>query len=348
MVFASRQTDELPIVCESMNETAVALSVREGVGFVMAFLIALNMPVLDRRTLSLLGWRRRIRQGAGLIYLHFEAWMGRWLSCLFTPKLLKKPGREIVIIQIANRDQSPESVKAFETRLKACSIQGMQFMQFVSGSFSERLVLQLRNMAALATLTAADQARGSLFAFDDAIMPGEMFSAYIEQFKEKLTERFPNIHARYFGYGHDLKQISHNDWVIKLPEYKVLPPGVEAQIHAIQREVLETIGGVAHAEHGVGDFADTDWTREELVKFVAHRLLNDFEGIANPGGAPERAWRKALQDLELVQDGIKLAQASLERELLRHTLWVFTSKVKPAQARQLLARKAGSLAGLFK
>ncbi|MGC8486333.1 MAG: hypothetical protein ACP5O6_12000, partial [Candidatus Baltobacteraceae bacterium] len=55
---------------------------------------------------------------------------------------------------------------------------------------------------------------GALFAFDDAIMPGTMTEQYCKLFSERLAIAFPGIIIRKYLYGHDLKQISHNDWVL--------------------------------------------------------------------------------------------------------------------------------------
>jgi D-lactate dehydrogenase len=106
---------------------------------------------------------------------------------------------------------------------------------------------------------------------------------------------------------------------------------------------MDEMGGISHAEHGIGDYAATDLPRIEVVKLIAHRLLNDIKGIANPGGAWNTAFNQALQDKALVIDGIAFAHQALARELSRDTLLHGDDTAMPNSIRERLNNNSARL-----
>jgi D-lactate dehydrogenase len=114
----------------------------------------------------------------------------------------------------------------------------------------------------------------------------------------------------------------------------------------MQHQLMDEIGGISHAEHGIGDYAETDLTRAERTKLVAHRLLNDIKGISNPGGSWNKAFKQAIQDKGIAIDGINCAQKALEREVSRNTLLNWSDKTMTIANERLKNNIASILAGI--
>ncbi len=323
----SDRPDEIPILCESMNRPLVSTIVRQGVGYTIACILALGSPFIKRHAARFLRWRSRCIKILPSVYLSMESLMGWCLSRIFTPKLiLKSDFSEMIVIQMAERSHATHTIASFENRLDQFSKKdpdSIQVLKLSPGSFSEKLLLQIRNIAALVTFTLSKIYKGTLFAFDDAIMPGSMTNQYCRLLFANLSNKYPGLVLEPFLYGHDLKKINHNDWIIK----GKLERDEVREIHRIQHRIIHEIGGIAHAEHGVGDYADTDLCRHELVKLVAHHLLNDRQRIANPGGGPERAYQKAIADPTILQDARDFAERALQREEGRDTLLTWSGKL---------------------
>lgn len=320
VIFSIDSTEELPILCESMNRELVSTIVSQGVCYISAFCLAVGSKWIAKHAQKVLAFRNRCIRIFSSLYLRAESFLGRCLSRCFTPKPLKElVFSEMVLVQIAERSHETQYIPAFEERLRHFFQNyqsSIELLPIVPGSFSEKLILQIRNVSALATYTVALMQKGTLFAFDDAIMPGKMTQKYCDALFTELSKKFPGLTMAPLLYGHDLKQISHNDWVIK----KHLSEEEAHEVHQTQLQIIHEVGGFAHAEHGVGDYSDTDLNREELVKLVAHYLVNDPTRIANPGGGPERAFQKAIQDPALVQQAVEFAKKAIEKQLDRGTL----------------------------
>lgn len=320
IIFTNNNISNLPILCESMNDNIVREIIKNGVGYLNAVLLAIAPKFIGKHTSALLKTRTRLIKVCPFLYISIESFVGKILSKMCTPKsLLTLNFTELLVIQAANRNNAQNSIQTFELNLQNFITQNSNFIEILTvkpDSFKERLLLQIRNVSAITTLTLSQQQKGKLFAFDDAIMPGQMLNQYCDLLQNKLEERFPRLVSKAYLYGHDLKQINHNDWIIK----KNLTDAKIKEIHHLQHSLVESIGGIPHAEHGIGDYSDTDLNREGLVKLVAHRLLNDINGIANYGGGPERAFQKAQQDSTIVKDAITFTRQALDRELIRKTL----------------------------
>lgn len=327
MSVGPKNPDELPIFCEHMGSSLAYEIVRNGVTFPSAPFLAMAPNSLTKYFTDMLQIRSQLLVLAPSLYVSAESFAGRLLSRIFTPTPIRTSEyAEMITIQVADRTNLPGNIEAFKRRLAlfVAKNPGVQVLEFVPGSLKERIVLELRNVAALTTKTLSVQKRGALFAFDDAVMPGDMTNLYCRRLVDKLSARFPGLVLLAYLYGHDLKQINHNDWVLLFENAKrVLSHEETDEIYRIQYETMRECGGIPHAEHGVGDHADTDLSREELVKLVAHRLVNDFEGIANPGGGPERAFQKAIRDPLIVQDAVKFAKEAIQRETKRETLFSY-------------------------
>lgn len=318
----------LPILCESMNEPLVKAIVNEGVGFFIAVLLASGWKWVSKNITSLMRLHTSLIQLAPVAYLTASAWIGKCLSRIFTPAAIRnKKFHDMLVLQVANHNNTEENIANFEKKFKLFSEQNPDAIEEItvpSGGFAERMILETRTAAAPAILCIALQKKGTLFPFDDAIMPGQMTHTYQKLLAERIkSKNFPiKLLGAYF-YGHDLKQISHNEWVYTGP----LTPEQIEEIYQLHLATMQEVGGVAHAEHGVGDHADTDLNRDELVKLVAHRYLNDKEGLANPGGGPEKAYKKSCQDKEIYKEGIALGEKVLEQEKAKGTLWTWEGKL---------------------
>ncbi|AHE66779.1 hypothetical protein Loa_01225 [Legionella oakridgensis ATCC 33761 = DSM 21215] len=316
------KTDALPTLCESMNSNIVQEIVTNGFGFLSAILLALKNRWLTGHIQKLLSLRNQLIQLIPSVYIKFELFLGKYLSKLLIPSVIRKSKyKELLVLQVSERESNPGNIANFEKKLSQFiehHPNALQLIQYQPHSFSEKIILNTRMSAALATLTLTIYKRGVLFPFDDAIMPGEMTESYASQLAQKLSELCPKheLLGPYL-YGHDLKQINHNDWIItgELSEETL------KKIHHVQCELVQAVGGHPHAEHGVGDYADTDLNYDELVKLVAHRLLNDVSGLANPGGAYQKAFKKAIEDKGIVGDAIQFAIKAIEREQTRFTLF---------------------------
>lgn len=310
----------LPIVCESMNATLVHEIVNKGTGFLTAALLSVFPDFFKRYSPQLMRFRNRLVNIFSLVYLHAESFLGKVASYFLPIKALKEENyHEIVLLQYANRSQCKDSIAVFEEKFNAfCEQQSTKItlLKPEKNSISERLMLQVRTAGALATLTVSQREKGVLFAFDDAVMPGEMLSLYCNKLFTLLSEQYAGRVLSPLLYGHDLKQISHNDWIIrgKLSSDEI------KNIHHMQHKTMIEVGGHPHAEHGVGDYADTDLNEDELVKLIVHRVLNDANGFANPGGAYEKAFQNALKNKEIVNRASEMIQAVIERELSHRTL----------------------------
>lgn len=321
VIFANpnQNTESLPILCEAMNTNMVKAIVKNGVGYLNAVLLGKFPQFIGNHTNTLLKTRNIFIRNCPVIYITIESFIGKILSKLFTPKaILNLDFKELVIIQVANRNNI-DSIQEFQQKIESF-IQNnsglVEILDIKAGSFEERLLLQIRTVSAITTLTISQQQKGELLAFDDAIMPGNMLHQYCDLLYAKLSEKYPGLVSEPYVYGHDLKQINHNDWIIK----QKLSDSESKEVHHLQHQLIESIGGIPHAEHGVGDYSDTDMNRDSLVKLVAHRLLNDIHGLANPNGGPDRAFKKAILDSTIVTDGIIFAKQALARELERGTL----------------------------
>lgn len=318
--IGAERADELPILCESMNSNIVKEIVNEGAGYLGAFFFAIMPVFINPYIKSIFRFRNYLIKHMPIFYLNTEFFLGRILSFFFTPKIIKNTAFfEMVILQFGDREISKDSINQFEKRLNkyvAEHAQSIQLLNLKPGSFRERLVIQIRTISAVATLALAIKKRSTLLAFDDAIMPGLMMEQYSELLYERLNNKFPERVALPYLYGHDLKQINHNEWIIK----GKLTPCEILEIEKIQHKTIKEMGGIPHAEHGFGDHADLSLNREELVKLVAHRIVNDQDGLANPGGGPERAYLKAIADETILRDGQHLAEKVTKRELDRRTL----------------------------
>ena len=331
LIFSAlnNDTQNLPILCESMNSDLVEEIVKHGVGYLNAILLAIAPNWVGKSAGTLLKTRTSMIKFCPYWYIVLESFIGKLLSKLFTPKALSKLNfKEFLLIQVANRNNLSRHIQEFEQRLKIFvhkNSDSVRSQEVAAGSFQERLLLQIRNVAAITTLTLAQKHNWELLAFDDGVMPGKMLNQYCDLLFTELVKKFPGKVSRPYLYGHDLKQINHNDWIIqhKLTEEEL------TEVHQLQHRVMESIGGIPHAEHGVGDYAATDLNRNELVKLIAHRLLNDINGIANSGGGFEKAFEKALLDKGIVEDGISFAENCLKRECERKTLMTWEEKMAP-------------------
>ncbi len=320
----NKNTDGLPIFCESMGSSLVYEIVRNGVCYIAAPGLVLAPKKLTDYFPKFLGYRKKAIAFAPGAYIAAESFAGRLLSRVFTPAPMRTTNfKELLTIQVADRDAMPNNIDAFEKRLETFLAKypdAVRVIRIKPGSLDENIVLQIRNVAALATLTLSIRDKGKLFAFDDAIMPGDM-KEYCEKLIKRLSAEFPGIVLMPYLYGHDLKQINHNDWVATFKDLeKNLSDENVRKIYNIQTEVMRECGGVPHAEHGVGDHADTDLNRDELVKLVAHRLINDVKGIANPGGGPERAFQKAIKDQSIVDGASQYARDCIKEQTSKKTL----------------------------
>lgn len=321
VIFANpnQDTENLPILCESMNTNIVKAIVKNGVGYLNALLLGKFPQFIGNHSNKLLKARNTVIRFCPVIYITFESFIGKILSKLFTPKdILKIDFKELLIVQVANRNNI-DNIQEFQQKIEYFAQKNsglVKILDIKAGSFEERLLLQIRTVSAITTLTISQQQKGELLAFDDAIMPGNMLHQYCDLLYAKLSDKYPGLVSKPYVYGHDLKQINHNDWIIK----QKLTDSESKEIHHLQHQLVESIGGVPHAEHGVGDYSDTDMNRDSLVKLVAHRLLNDIHGLANPNGGPDRAFKKAILDSTIVTDSIIFAKQALARELERGTL----------------------------
>jgi D-lactate dehydrogenase len=335
-----RYPDALPILCESMSAELVSEIVSTGTTYVIPTFLALAPPKIAQYFVTLLSLRKHVMSLFPSVYPVLESSAGKVLSHVLTPTDIRTGGfGEMLILQVADRVGTPNNVLEFNERLDDFVREhplAIRVLKISPGSLEERLILQIRNVAAIATVAISAREQGSLFAFDDAIMPGKMTEQYCKLFSEKLAAAFPGIIIRKYLYGHDLKQISHNDWVLSFvdKERKLSPADIH-KIYALQHATMLEVGGVPHAEHGIGDHADTDLDRTNLVKLVAHRLLNDPEGLANPGGGFEKAFQKAIGDPSIVEDALRFAHAALQRESERGALLTYSGKpdLKEMQAR---------------
>ncbi len=342
----TNQPDALPILCESMNLNLVHEIVNQGVGFASAVFLTLAPHKLSRYFNTLLKWRNTLLKKLPSSYIATESFIGRCLSRWLTPELIRNANfKEMVIVQVADRINAQDNIDSFEKRLQAFlskNIARVDQLVLKNQVFLEKLILEIRTTGALATETIAQRERGTLFPFDDAIMPGEMTKQYRELLLTRLSERFPGKILPPYFYGHDLKQISHNDWVIR----RHCSTEELQEIHALQHQLMDEIGGISHAEHGVGDYADTDLPRTERVKLVAHRLLNDMKGLANPGGSWGKAFQHAILDKALVADGIDFAEKTLARELSSNTLLNWSDKTMDVITKRLKTNITNLLASV--
>lgn len=317
VIFSKSDAQSLPILCESMNENIVREIVKNGVAYLNAILLAIFPKFMSKHLNKFLKIRNNLIKTCPSTYIFIESFIGKLLSKVFTSKaILKLNFKELLIVQAANRNNNIQEFEQHLQNFVSINPGIVEILNVKSKSFKERLLLQIRNVAAVTTLTLAQKHNGELLAFDDAIMPGKMLNQYADVLFENLSERFSGKSSAPYLYGHDLKQINHNDWIIK----QKLTDEELKEIHHLQHSLIESIGGIPHAEHGVGDYSDTDLNREGLVKLVAHRLLNDINGIANYGGGPGIAFKKALQDRTIVQDAITFAKQAINRELSQKTL----------------------------
>lgn len=320
------KVDALPILCESMGENLVKEIVDRGTGFIVALFFAIMPFFFHRFTTSLFSIRSRLMKIIPF-YIGVENFLGSLFSKFFSPKILKtRSFYEIVIFQVARRVNTKDQLIVFEKRLNAFVDKHQTTIKIQAlkpHSLEERITLQIRNVAAVATLANAKKTKGVLLAFDDAMMPGEMVQTYCQLFTTRFSERFPGIALKPFIFGHDLKQINHNEWVVsaKLSSTEII------EIEKMQHQTVLDVGGIPHAEHGFGDCADFDFDREELVKLVSHRLLNDIDGLANPGGAYKKAYERAIQDETIVRDAIFFAKSLIQRELKQKTLLTWEGQV---------------------
>ena len=312
--------DHLPILCESMNHALTSEIVNKGTGFLTAALLAAFPTFFKQYSPALMQVRNKLVSFFSSYYISLESFAGKIASRYLSPAIFKKNTfHEVVILQYANRSTCTDSIDTFEKKLHAFCTQypdDITVLKPEKDSFSERLILQIRNAGALATLSISQREKGTLFAFDDAIMPGKMLTEYCDQLYKKLSQDYPNQVMPPLLYGHDLKQISHNDWVIT----RHLSADDIKSIHHIQHEIMIAIGGHPHAEHGIGDYADTDLNDIELAKLIAHRMVNDPAGIANPGGAYQKAFERAIQNEAIVKQALELIHGITQRELSHKTL----------------------------
>lgn len=326
VIFYSPDTDtrNLPILCESMSANLVAEIVKNGVGYLNALFLAIAPKLVGKHMETLLKKRTSLIKLWPYVYISLESFIGKLFSKIFTPKALSQLNyTELLVLQAANRNNSADNIEDFERRLNAFVNKNssiVRILQVKPASFKERLLLQIRNVAAITTLSISQKYNGCLLAFDDAIMPGQMLNQYCDLLFAKLAAKFSGRVSLPYLYGHDLKQINHNDWVIR---HKLTNAELN-EIHQLQYQIMQSIGGIPHAEHGVGDYSDTDFNRDELVKLIAHRLLNDINGLANRGGSSDKAFSQAILDKNLLDDGINFAKSSLTRELKRNTLLSWT------------------------
>ena len=69
---------------------------------------------------------------------------------------------------------------------------------------------------------------------------------------------------------------------------------------------------------------------------VAHCLVNDKQGLANPGGAYEKAYLKACAHPEIYKKGVELAKLRLEQEYSKGTLWMLDQRVNAKHMEELI------------
>lgn len=323
--IGAKDPDALPILCESMSANLVRAITVDGVAYPAALFLALMPKFLTRYYVPLLNLRKRISKHWPLFYAKCEDRFGRFLSRLFTPKELFNDFAELLILQVAERHDTHPYLDEFAARLKCFVRQHpLPIMTLTSKSFNERLILQLRNVAALATLSLAEREQGQLFAFDDAIMPGTLTQKYCALLATRLGARFPKAHLAMYLYAHDLKQICHDDWIISFADHRRLTPEEISEINKIQHTTIMEAQGIAHAEHGLGDEADLHLDTDNLVRLLAHRFINDPEGLANPGGGFERAYQRALLDPSLITAAKALQHTLVTKERSKGRLLTFS------------------------
>lgn len=337
------QLDYLPVLCESMNAALTNELVNKGTCFLMATVLATQTAWLAQFTPKLMMLRNTLLHKARTPFIKIESWLGKQLARFLIPKALRAGGfADFLLIQVAKYHKEQNNILLFEKKLmhfQEKNPSAVQILPIKSNPFSQSLLLETRTAAAAATLTIALRENGLLYPFDDALMPGQMTTQYSTLLKERITEKIPCTVLGPYIYGHDLKQISHNEWVI----VGTLSKEQQEEIYNIQFRTVREVGGFAHAEHGVGDHADTDLDDAELIKLIAHRLLNDIEGLANPGGGPEKAFQKACHRPELVTQAIVLANQALQNELIKKTLLTWEKSANPAQLQQQLTARCNQL-----
>ncbi len=320
---------QLPLKCESMGSDLVYQIVKNGICFAAVPALSMLPAALSNLFPTFLGWRKKCIASIPH-YLDIESFMGKQLSRLFAPGPLLKPENfdEAVIIQAANYSTEEDNIAEFRKRINKFLVShpdAIKVFEIKPHSNQEGILFNIRNVAALATLTRAIQTGGNLFAFDDAIEPGAMTNKYIQILTDKLHANFPGIHLEVYPYGHDIKKVSHNDWVIRIKDettekMRQATPEETAKIHVLQHDAMIEAGGRPHAEHGVGDFAATDAPRDELTKSLAFSLLFDPEDRGNPGGGWKAAREKAMADPDILSDAITMAQAIIKTEVQKGTL----------------------------
>lgn len=339
IIFSSgpENPDNFPILCESMNEKLVKLIAKKGVNYAAAVFFALAPASFGKYVPSLLNFRNRCIQWFKKYYIFCENIFGKLLSYILTPNILRKSNYfEMVLVQVAQRNKN-NAIDHFEDLVDnyLSKNTNVKCIKPEIKSFSEKLLIQIRNVSALATLTLSIYRNSELLAFDDAVMPGKMTNEYCDKLKKIIPEKFNVKVDGPYLYGHDLKQINHNDWVLS----RKLTENESHELHALQHKIITEEGGIAHAEHGVGDYAPTDLSREELVKLVAHRLLNDEKGIANPGGGQEKAYQNAILDPTIISDATLLANKMIDREMVQKTLLTI-NKISSNEIEHFLKTKA--------
>ncbi|WP_045094557.1 FAD-binding protein [Legionella fallonii] len=321
--------NSLPILCESMNALIVNEIVNNGVCFIMAALLASSYRWVPKHITQLMRLRNALIRFAPTLYINLESWIGRYFSrFLIPPKIRNTSYEELVIVQVADYQQGQTNIVHFTEKLNHFYDKNTEIMQIIKikpHSFNERMIIQMRTISAATTLSLSLKEKATLFPFDDALMPGTMTHEYTTLLRQRIEKNLAVKLSGPFLYGHDLKQISHNEWLV----FGALTEEQEKEIYRIQLQTVKEVGGFAHAEHGVGDHADTDLDDNELIKLVAHRLLNDVAGLANPGGGAERAFRKACKNPQLFKEGVAMAAAVLKQESDKGTLWSWEGKTDP-------------------
>jgi hypothetical protein len=326
----------LPTVCESMNDKLVHLIVNQGCGFLIAAIFSLNLSWINKHIGVLFKLRKGIIHRIPKLYIFIESLIGKILAKLLIPKdVYGNNFKEMLIMEVSDYHKKDKHILKFEKKLKVFIKKHQKQMQQISikdNSYQEKLILHVRTISALSTLTLEQQNNATLLAFDNAVMPGKMLMDYVGILKEEILKLYPNQLLGPYLYGHDLKQISHNDWLIK----QKLSYEAENEIYHMHYGAINKVGGYAHAEHGVGDHADTDLCREELIKLVAHRLVNDTQGLANPGGAYQRAYLNACAHPEIYKKAVEMAKVRLEQEHSKGTLWLFNERVNKKHIEELI------------
>ena len=321
--------NSLPILCESMNALLVNEVVNNGVCFFMAVILASGYQWIPKHVTKLMSFRNYLISLVPKLYINLESWIGKCFARFLIHESIRNTDyEEMVILQVADSKKDPTNIPLFEGKLNHFydkNSDAIQVTKIESNSFNERIIIQTRTVSAAATLSLSFKEGASLFPFDHALMPGNMTHEYTTLLRQRIEKNLPVKLLGPFLYGHDLKQISHNEWLV----IGVLTPEQEKEIYRIQFETVKEVGGFAHAEHGVGDHADTDLNEKELIKLVAHRLLNDINGLANPGGGPERAFQKSMSNAQNFKEGVALAEMILKQESDKGTLWSWEGKMNP-------------------